>query len=65
MNHRLRLGLLALACTALTPAAQAVDLVDACQAAALNDKGLAVVRASHAAAKEQIPVRLGSGRAGA
>lgn len=51
MNHRLRLGLLALACTALAPAAQAVDLVEAWQAAALNDKGLAVVRASHAAAQ--------------
>jgi outer membrane protein len=51
MNHRLRLGLLALACTTLAPAAQAVDLVEAWQAAALNDKGMAVVRASHAAAQ--------------
>ncbi len=51
MKHRLQLSLLALACLALAPAAQAVDLVEAWQAAALNDKGLAVVRASHAAAQ--------------
>lgn len=51
MNHRLRGRLLALACSALAPAAHAVDLVEAWQAAALNDKGLAVVRASHAAAQ--------------
>lgn len=51
MKNRLRWSVLALACGALAPAAQAVDLVQAWQAAALNDKGLAVVRASHAAAQ--------------
>lgn len=51
MKHRLQPSLLALACMASAPAAQAVDLVEAWQAAALNDKGLAVVRASHAAAQ--------------
>lgn len=51
MNHRLQISLLALACMVSAPAAHAVDLIEAWQAAALNDKGLAVVRASHAAAQ--------------
>jgi outer membrane protein len=51
MKHRFRWSLLALACSTLAPAARAVDLVEAWQAAALNDKGLAVVRASNAAAQ--------------
>lgn len=51
MKPRHRLRWLALACLALAPAAHAVDLVEAWQAAAVNDKGLAVVRAAHAAAQ--------------
>jgi outer membrane protein len=51
MNPRLRLRLLALACIALAPAAHAIDLVEAWQAVAINDRGLAVVRATHAAAQ--------------